>query len=82
MTSSGCLTASRYAGTLGIPALFPRASFPALFALRGDRGAQSLLRGAIPIDWPAGAPAKVECWVKDARSNRSTDRPGDCNPKL
>lgn len=27
-----------------MPAIFPRSQFPALMALRGDRGAQTLLR--------------------------------------
>lgn len=38
------ITASAYADTLGIPAIFPRAVFPALHALGGDEGARSLLR--------------------------------------
>jgi len=47
--------ASRYAGTLGAPAIFDRASFPALFALTGDAGASRLLASATPVDWPDGA---------------------------
>lgn len=39
-----CIVAARYAGTIGVPAIFPRADFPALLQLRGDRGAQLLLR--------------------------------------
>ena len=35
--------ACAYAGTVGIPALFPRSYFPGLRALGGDRGAKSLL---------------------------------------
>lgn len=47
--------ASRYDGELGIPAVFPRGSFPALLELEGDRGARPLLACATPVDWPAGA---------------------------
>jgi CTP:molybdopterin cytidylyltransferase MocA len=36
--------ASAYAGVLGVPALLPRAWFPELAALGGDRGARDLLR--------------------------------------
>ena len=54
-SGDGRLAASRYAGILGIPAVFPRAFFPVLLALSGDRGAQPLLEPAIPVDWPAGA---------------------------
>ena len=55
LVAAGTLAASRYAGTLGIPAVFPRARYGDLLALRGDRGAARLLAGALPIDWPAGA---------------------------
>jgi molybdenum cofactor cytidylyltransferase len=37
------IVASAYAGTLGIPAAFPRRVFPDLYALRGDKGARALL---------------------------------------
>jgi molybdenum cofactor cytidylyltransferase len=48
------MIASRYDGVRGVPALFPRAAFAALAALRGDRGARRLLRDEIdPIDHPA-----------------------------
>lgn len=36
--------AARYAGVLGIPAIFPRAWFDQLASLDGDRGARDLLR--------------------------------------
>lgn len=39
----GIATAT-YAGTVGVPAIFPRWSFSELQQLRGDRGAQLLLR--------------------------------------
>ena len=35
--------ACAYAGTPGIPAVFPRRLFPELLALRGDRGAKGIL---------------------------------------
>jgi molybdenum cofactor cytidylyltransferase len=39
-----CIAAALYAGTTGAPAIFPRSSFTELAALRGDRGARSILR--------------------------------------
>jgi molybdenum cofactor cytidylyltransferase len=38
------IAAALYAGTTGAPAIFPRSSFSALAALRGDSGARVLLR--------------------------------------
>jgi molybdenum cofactor cytidylyltransferase len=38
------IVAAQYAGGWGVPAIFPRTSFPALLALRGDQGARALLR--------------------------------------
>ncbi|HEV2700880.1 MAG TPA: nucleotidyltransferase family protein [Steroidobacteraceae bacterium] len=40
-----CMVAAHYAGTSGVPAIFPREDFPALCALRGDAGARALLKG-------------------------------------
>ncbi len=40
----GVIVASEYAGAAGVPALFPATCFDRLCALRGDSGAQSLLR--------------------------------------
>jgi CTP:molybdopterin cytidylyltransferase MocA len=37
------IVASTYAGVVGIPAVFRRITFPALGALRGDKGARALL---------------------------------------
>ncbi len=51
------IVASSYAGTLGVPALFGRASFAPLLALRGTEGAKRVIRAArrlVAIDWPAG----------------------------
>jgi CTP:molybdopterin cytidylyltransferase MocA len=60
------IAASTYADVLGIPAVFPRTAFPQLRALKGDKGARSLLinppcpvieipfaGGEIDIDRPA-----------------------------
>jgi len=38
------IAAARYGDSCGVPAIFPRSYFPVLMALRGDRGAQALLR--------------------------------------
>ncbi|HJW71525.1 MAG TPA: nucleotidyltransferase family protein [Geothrix sp.] len=48
--------ACAYAGTLGIPAVLPRRLFPALLALRGDRGAKGILlqEEALAIPFPGG----------------------------
>ena len=51
------MIASRYDGVRGVPAVFPRAAFAALAALRGDRGARTLLRDEHdPIDHVAPYP--------------------------
>jgi len=39
-----CIVAAQYAGTTGVPAIFPREDFAALGALRGEAGARTLLR--------------------------------------
>jgi molybdenum cofactor cytidylyltransferase len=39
-----CIVAAHYAGTAGVPAIFPREDFAALSALRGDAGARALLK--------------------------------------
>lgn len=52
------IVASAYAGKRGVPAVFPRAVFPHLLALRGDTGARDLLREPpcplVAIDFPGG----------------------------
>ncbi|MGA3070701.1 MAG: nucleotidyltransferase family protein [Terracidiphilus sp.] len=63
---SSAIVASAYAGVAGTPAVFPRAVFAELLALRGDQGARALLMkppcpstslpfpgGEIDIDLPA-----------------------------
>lgn len=50
--------ASRYNGTLGVPALLAPRHFERLLAIEGDRGAAPVLRSepdVIAIDWPEGA---------------------------
>jgi|SRR6266567_4054440 len=60
------IAASAYEGALGIPAVFPPGVFPQLIALRGDKGARTLLKkppcplvqvlfpgGEVDIDTPA-----------------------------
>ena len=54
LTASGAVTASQYAGRLGVPAYFPAASFAELMQLTGDIGARELLRGAAAIELPGG----------------------------
>jgi CTP:molybdopterin cytidylyltransferase MocA len=52
------IVASRYGGALGVPALFVRAVFPALLALRGAGGAKAVIRAArrvVAVDWPEGS---------------------------
>ena len=41
------IVSAQYGGGWGVPAIFPRRSFPALLALRGERGAQALLENPI-----------------------------------
>ncbi|MGC1872715.1 MAG: nucleotidyltransferase family protein [Acidobacteriaceae bacterium] len=52
------IAASRYAGRTGVPAIFPRAVFPALLELQGDQGARALLQqpgtAIHAIDFPGG----------------------------
>jgi CTP:molybdopterin cytidylyltransferase MocA len=51
------IAASRYAGALGVPAIFPREHFASLLALTGDRGARMLVRSDARafVDWQGGA---------------------------
>jgi molybdenum cofactor cytidylyltransferase len=57
--SQAPIVASAYAGTAGVPALFDRALFEELHALRGDGGARSLVERyserAIRVPFPDGA---------------------------
>lgn len=51
---TGEITASSYAGRLGVPAYFPRAKFRDLMKLRGDTGARDLLRTARAMELVGG----------------------------
>ncbi len=52
------IAASAYAGTLGVPAVFPREVFSELFALGGDKGARALLMKPpcplVAVEFPGG----------------------------
>lgn len=52
------IAASRYAGRLGVPAVFPRTLFPALLELKGDQGARAILQNSgltiHPIEFAEG----------------------------
>ena len=53
---NGGIVASRYAGTVGVPAIFGREHFEALGQLSGDRGAKTYLQNrSVLIDWAEGA---------------------------
>ena len=54
LASSTEPTASSYAARRGVPAWFPRASFPDLLNLTGDHGARDLLKHAPTIELPGG----------------------------
>ena len=50
--------ASVYAGTRGVPAIFPRVAFAQMYALRGDMGARVLLKAppwkVVEVSFPGG----------------------------
>ena len=51
------ITASEYAGGIGVPAIFPQGMFTELCALSGDKGARTLLKEArvvMRVDFPGG----------------------------
>lgn len=52
------IVASTYAGSRGVPVLFPRIAFPALFALAGDHGARAVFAAApcpvVTVEFPCG----------------------------
>lgn len=43
--SPRAIVAAQYGGGYGVPAVFPRAEFPGLLRLRGEQGAEMVLRG-------------------------------------
>ncbi|HEV7432492.1 MAG TPA: nucleotidyltransferase family protein [Steroidobacteraceae bacterium] len=71
--SPRAIVAAQYSGGYGVPAVFPRAEFPALLRLRGEQGAEVLLRNpaialigvpmpsaATDLDRPGGTPGVTE----------------------
>jgi len=69
------IAASTYAGTVGVPAVFPRACFDELLALTGDSGARSVLaahaidvatlpleHGELDLDTPESLAAAHRIW--------------------
>jgi molybdenum cofactor cytidylyltransferase len=44
--TTAAIAASSYAGVRAVPAVFPRATFPELRSLSGDKGARSVIEGA------------------------------------
>jgi molybdenum cofactor cytidylyltransferase len=54
---AAAITASRYAGRAGVPAVFAASLFSELEQMEGDRGARDLILryGAQTVDWPDGA---------------------------
>ncbi|HEX4513897.1 MAG TPA: nucleotidyltransferase family protein [Polyangiaceae bacterium] len=55
---NGAMAASKYCDVLGVPAVFPRSTYPSLMALAGDRGARDVLRASndvAEVDWSDGA---------------------------
>ncbi len=65
--SPRAIVAAQYGGGYGVPAIFPRAEFPALLRLRGEQGADLLLRG----------PAVELIGVPMPSAATDIDRPGD-----
>ena len=51
----GEVRASEYGGRKGVPAHFPRSTFPELQRLEGDAGARDLLQSALSVDLGADA---------------------------
>ena len=87
--ASNGLAAARYAGTLGVPAIFGRSWFGALAALEGDQGARGLLRNAAPppavVDLPAAAddldtPAELADALADGTTGDNLPMKGACSP--
>jgi CTP:molybdopterin cytidylyltransferase MocA len=77
-----CIAAARYGGGLGVPAIFPRSDFAALLTLRGDRGAQALLRRStdrlVAVEMPNAAqdvdtPEELQS-AREGLSSDSTDQ--------
>lgn len=76
------IAASRYAGRSGVPSVIPRALFPALLQLKGDRGARSIFeQSGVEIhtiefprgEWDIDSPEDLERLEEDA-SGRSAHK--------
>lgn len=75
-TTQPVIIASRYADTLGVPALFDQSIFPELLDLRDEEGAKKIIkrhtRQVVPIDFPEGSvdldtPADYRRYLEDFR---------------
>ena len=57
--AEGSITASRYEGRVGVPAVFAARLFPELLQIEGDRGARQVIerhgQAVQAVDWPEGA---------------------------
>lgn len=72
------MSASKYCGVLGVPAVFPRSAYPSLMALAGDRGARDVLRASsevAEVDWEDGAFDVPPSHVTPRRSGSLPERP-------
>ncbi len=71
------IAASHYAGRPGVPAVFPRALFPALMELQGDQGARAILQRSGRIvhqlefprgEWDIDSPGDMETLQSNAQT--------------
>jgi molybdenum cofactor cytidylyltransferase len=73
------ITAARYSGRLGVPAIFPIRLSAELMAVQGDQGARSVLQThaahVTPMDWPDGA-FDVDTAADAARMQGAQDQVG------
>ena len=68
------IAASRYCGVLGVPAVFPRAVYPSLMALAGDRGARDVLRASNEVAEVAWGDGEIDLADVPAAFSRITPR--------
>jgi molybdenum cofactor cytidylyltransferase len=73
------IVAARYAGTIGIPALFDQSCFPELHTLPDDHGAKSIIQAHLervaPFDFPSAAhdldsPEDLQAWRPEQQRTR------------
>jgi CTP:molybdopterin cytidylyltransferase MocA len=73
------VVASAYAGIVGVPAILPARTFPALMRLNGDRGARDVLRAeqerieTVPIP-------EAACDVDDEQALQALEADGQPEP--